>query len=89
MSPQPSVNTAAAETGALVQISGLQKHFPIVRGLMRMCGDLGIQVIAEGIETAGERDALLDLGVRWMQGYLLAKPAFRALATVDAAAWPR
>ncbi|WP_019646644.1 ABC transporter ATP-binding protein [Novispirillum itersonii] len=35
MSPQPSVNTAAAETGALVQISGLQKHFPIVRGLMR------------------------------------------------------
>ena len=60
----------------------------IVRGLMRMCEDMGIQVIAEGIETPGERDALFDLGVRWMQGYLLARPVFKALATVDESAWP-
>lgn len=59
----------------------------IVRGLMRMCEELGIQVIAEGIETVGERDALHDLGVRWMQGYLFARPAFKALAVVDESAW--
>ena len=59
----------------------------ILRGLMRLCEDMGIQVIAEGIETAAERDFLADEGVRLMQGYLFARPAFRALASVDASAW--
>ena len=60
----------------------------IVRGLMRLCEDMGIQVIAEGIETTAERDFLADQGVRLMQGYLFARPAFRALAEIDEAAWP-
>ena len=60
----------------------------IVRGLMRLCEDMGIQVIAEGIEKPAERDFLADQGVRLMQGYLFARPAFRALAAVDVAAWP-
>ena len=55
----------------------------IVRSLVRLCEDLGIQVVAEGIETAGERDFLHDAGIRLMQGYLFAKPAFRARADVD------
>ena len=59
----------------------------ILRGLMRLCEELGIQVIVEGIETPAERDFLADEGVRLMQGYLFARPAFRALATVDASAW--
>ena len=60
----------------------------IVRGLMRLCEDMNIQVIAEGIETPAERDFLADQGVRLMQGYLFARPAFRALAELDEAAWP-
>jgi EAL domain-containing protein (putative c-di-GMP-specific phosphodiesterase class I) len=60
----------------------------IVRGLMQVCRDLGIQVIAEGIETTAERDFLADEGVHLMQGYLFARPAFRALAEVNTAAWP-
>lgn len=60
----------------------------IVRGLLRMCEDLNIQVVAEGIETVGERNCLYDLGVRWMQGYLFARPAFRSLAVLDPAVWP-
>ena len=31
-------------------------------------------VIAEGIETLGERDFVADCGIRLMQGYLFAKP---------------
>ena len=60
----------------------------IVRGLIRQCGDMGIQVIAEGIETPAERDCLLDQGVRLMRGCLFASPAFGALAVVDETAWP-
>ena len=50
--------------------------------------DLGVQVIADGIETPGERDFLQDAGVRLMQGYLFARPAFQAVAPISSSAWP-
>jgi EAL domain-containing protein (putative c-di-GMP-specific phosphodiesterase class I) len=37
--------------------------------------DMGILLIAEGVETAEERDALLGLGCDILQGYLFARPA--------------
>ena len=51
----------------------------IVGSITRMCDDLGLVVVAEGIETEGEFTSLRDLGVRLMQGFLLAPPAFEAL----------
>jgi EAL domain-containing protein (putative c-di-GMP-specific phosphodiesterase class I) len=36
---------------------------------------MGIAIIAEGVETEGEKQVLLALGVRWGQGYLLGRPA--------------
>jgi EAL domain-containing protein (putative c-di-GMP-specific phosphodiesterase class I) len=32
-------------------------------------------VVAEGVETPAERDALIDLGIDLLQGYLFARPA--------------
>ncbi len=52
----------------------------IVEGVIRIADKMGISVIAEGVETIGEYDALRALGVRYMQGYLLARPGFRCLA---------
>jgi EAL domain-containing protein (putative c-di-GMP-specific phosphodiesterase class I) len=60
----------------------------IVGGVARMCEELDIQVIAEGIETLDESLALRDLGIRLMQGYLLCKPRFEACAGVGDIAWP-
>ncbi len=51
----------------------------IVRGVIAMCRDLGIQVIAEGVETLGEYAALYEMGVTLFQGYLFARPAFESL----------
>lgn len=59
----------------------------IVRHLMRLCADLGIRVIGEGVETCAERDFLHDAGVRLMQGYLFSRPAFQARGTIDPASW--
>ena len=61
----------------------------IVRGIVTMCVELNVTVIAEGIESAGERDFLADCGVFLMQGYWFAKPAFKALAQVTPEAWTR
>jgi EAL domain-containing protein (putative c-di-GMP-specific phosphodiesterase class I) len=54
----------------------------IVDGVARMCRKLGITLIAEGVETEGELFALRDLGIRYVQGYLLARPAFEALPEI-------
>lgn len=59
----------------------------IVRGVVTMCTELGVTVIAEGIEHAEERDFLADCGIFLMQGYWFAKPAFKALAQIDSGVW--
>lgn len=59
----------------------------IVKHLVRLCDEMRIEVIAEGIETAAERDFLFDAGIHLMQGYLFAKPAFRSMASVAPTAW--
>lgn len=54
----------------------------IVEHAVRMCRDLNVEVIAEGIETYEELSLVCDLGVELVQGFYLARPAFQALATV-------
>lgn len=51
----------------------------IVRGIVDICADLNIQVIAEGIEEAAQAEILRELGIRYMQGNYFAEPAFETL----------
>jgi EAL domain-containing protein (putative c-di-GMP-specific phosphodiesterase class I)/CheY-like chemotaxis protein len=46
----------------------------IIGSLISLCNELSIIVVAEGVETMGERDALVDLGCDLLQGYLFAIP---------------
>lgn len=54
----------------------------IIRGVALMCADLGMKLIAEGVETREELECLRGLGIDLFQGYLLARPAFQALPAV-------
>jgi EAL domain-containing protein (putative c-di-GMP-specific phosphodiesterase class I) len=47
----------------------------VIDSIVRLCGDLGIMVVAEGVETAAERDTLVDLGCDLLQGYFLGRPS--------------
>jgi two-component system, cell cycle sensor histidine kinase and response regulator CckA len=47
----------------------------LVRALVEMAGRSGIAVVAEGVETELERDALVELGCDLLQGYLFGRPA--------------
>jgi EAL domain-containing protein (putative c-di-GMP-specific phosphodiesterase class I) len=51
----------------------------IVKLMVELARTLGNQLIAEGIETVDEYNALRRCGIHLMQGYLFAKPAFEAL----------
>jgi EAL domain-containing protein (putative c-di-GMP-specific phosphodiesterase class I) len=49
----------------------------LVRSMAQLCLELGMHVIAEGIESASERDVLLDSGCELLQGdYFAAANAF-------------
>jgi len=66
-------------------VRGLDESLPrrmIVEGVLRIAQSLGITIIAEGIETLGEYKALRAMGVRYIQGYLLARPGFKTLPSV-------
>ncbi|HAT32223.1 MAG TPA: diguanylate phosphodiesterase [Janthinobacterium sp.] len=59
----------------------------IVRGITAICAELGIRVLAEGIETRAERDFLIAVGIDLMQGYWFCKPVFQGLGSIPPAAW--
>jgi diguanylate cyclase (GGDEF)-like protein len=46
----------------------------IIRSVVNLCEDLGIDCVVEGVETEFQRAILQSLGCRWMQGYLFSKP---------------
>lgn len=54
----------------------------IVRGIVQLSHELGMEVVAEGIETAAQRDLLIELGCDLGQGYLFARPTGDPLSTV-------
>lgn len=60
----------------------------IARGMVRVCQEMGVKIISEGIETAPECDFFLHEGVTLMQGYLIAKPVFRAITSPASVSWP-
>lgn len=60
-------------------IAGLttdSRLFKLVSAIVVMCTQLDAVVVAEGIETVQELDAVIAAGAHYGQGYLLARPAF-------------
>jgi EAL domain-containing protein (putative c-di-GMP-specific phosphodiesterase class I) len=54
----------------------------IVSAVVHLAHDLGLGVVAEGVETTGQRDVLTGLECDELQGYLFAKP-MRAAQVLD------
>jgi len=72
-------------------VRGIDQHLPrrqIVEAMVRLCREMDITLIAEGIETEGELAVLRDLGIRYVQGYLLARPALGQLPLAKPSAGP-
>jgi EAL domain-containing protein (putative c-di-GMP-specific phosphodiesterase class I)/DNA-binding NarL/FixJ family response regulator len=46
----------------------------VVGSMIRVCLDLGVAVVGEGVERVEERDALLELGCDLLQGFLFGRP---------------
>jgi EAL domain-containing protein (putative c-di-GMP-specific phosphodiesterase class I) len=46
----------------------------VIGSMVRLCHEMDKQIIAEGVESRDERDALVELGCDLLQGYFFAKP---------------
>jgi diguanylate cyclase (GGDEF)-like protein/PAS domain S-box-containing protein len=58
-------------------VSGIEqspRHLAIVSAVVALCRQLGLEVVAEGVETEAEAQALASLGVDKAQGYLFFRP---------------
>ena len=67
-------------------ISGIdadRNRTALLHSLVTFAHEVGITVVAEGVETTGELEVVRDAGVDLGQGYLFARPA-----RVRARAWP-
>ena len=54
--------------------SSNESTVPIVRTIMRLASDLGVQVVAEGVETREQAEWLKSLDCQYAQGHLYSKP---------------
>ncbi|MFW6413147.1 MAG: EAL domain-containing protein, partial [Oceanicaulis sp.] len=59
----------------------------VVENIAEMCSKFAIGVIAEGIEEEAEARTLMELGIRLLQGYYFAKPAFDAVTPDHDLVW--
>lgn len=58
----------------------------ILKGIMATAGLLKLTVVAEGIESTEEMNALSGLGITLMQGFLFARPQLAGLPDIH---WPQ
>jgi diguanylate cyclase (GGDEF)-like protein len=54
---------------------GEQREGAIVASIVSLCDELGLETVAEGVETDAQRAALRAMHVRQAQGFLFARPA--------------
>jgi diguanylate cyclase (GGDEF)-like protein/PAS domain S-box-containing protein len=68
------VDALKIDRSFVVDLAMSPKSAALVRTVVRMAQALGLDVIAEGIETADEAHLLLEMGCPFGQGYWLARP---------------
>jgi PAS domain S-box-containing protein len=68
------VDTLKIDRAFVSRMDTDQETFEIVRIIVMLAHNLGLKVVAEGVETQAQLDLLRDLGCERAQGYLFSKP---------------
>ncbi|WP_281074863.1 diguanylate phosphodiesterase [Klebsiella quasivariicola] len=80
---QPDKIKVDADLVRNIHISGTKQA--IVASVVRCCEDLGITVVAEGVETLEEWCWLQSVGIRLFQGFLFSRPCLNGIGDIH---WP-
>jgi EAL domain-containing protein (putative c-di-GMP-specific phosphodiesterase class I) len=80
---QMPITELKVDRSFVAQMSVAANNNAIVRAVLDLAHNLGLQVVAEGVEDEQTRDELIELGCRTSQGYLYSAP----LPPAELTAW--
>ncbi|EYB67268.1 hypothetical protein DEIPH_ctg046orf0076 [Deinococcus phoenicis] len=72
--PRLPLNTLKIDRSFVSQLHPASSAYAVVRAIIMLAQSLGLETVAEGVETAEELAVLRDLGCTLGQGYLFARP---------------
>jgi EAL domain-containing protein (putative c-di-GMP-specific phosphodiesterase class I) len=73
-------NIIKLDAGLVRGVDQNPRRRSLVRSMARFGSEVGADILAEGVETHSELATLVELGVRYGQGFLLGRPAALAAA---------
>jgi diguanylate cyclase (GGDEF)-like protein/PAS domain S-box-containing protein len=68
------LNTLKIDRGFVMDIEHSERSHNLVHAIIAMGHSLGLQLVAEGVETEGQAAILERLGCQYLQGYHIARP---------------
>lgn len=68
------IHTLKIDRSFIVQLTPDARDTAMIKIILLLAKNLGLEVVAEGIETPFQLEKLRELGCNWVQGYLLSKP---------------
>lgn len=74
------IDTLKIDRSFILGLDTNPQHQAVIAGIMEMAARLGIDIVAEGVETEEQIDLLDDLGVRLIQGWYYSKAVPQAEA---------
>jgi len=75
------IHTLKIDRSFVVQLTPEARDTATIKIILMLAKNLGLEVVAEGIETEFQLEKLRELGCNWVQGYLLYKPLDPQAAT--------
>jgi EAL domain-containing protein (putative c-di-GMP-specific phosphodiesterase class I) len=69
-----AVDVLKIDRSFIAELGSSDDKFELVRNVVRLAGDLGLTVVAEGVETAEQRRRLSELDCELMQGFEFSRP---------------
>ncbi len=68
------INTLKIDRSFITKLGQRRKQTELVQNIIKMAEDLGIDVVAEGVETEDQRQRLRNLDCGFMQGFSFCRP---------------
>ena len=69
------LNTLKIDRAFVMDIEHSERSNSLVQAIIAMGHSLGLQLVAEGVETAGQARILEQMGCHYLQGYHISRPA--------------
>jgi diguanylate cyclase (GGDEF)-like protein len=69
-----NANKLKIDRAFVVALPHDRRAFSVIKAIAQLGADLGMLVVAEGVENQAQLDSLLDAGVHIIQGYIHARP---------------